>query len=240
LWNAFVDLVYPPVCCHCRATTGGSDFCAACAERIHWAESPACSHCGVPLQTRGGGDHLCGKCIADPPAFGTARAAAIYDASDPADQPLKSVLQRYKYNRDVGLAAPLARLLHQRCPLDVAEYDMLMPVPLHVTRLRWRGFNQALLLARRIARPSGGRVDPFSLERYRATQPQVELDEKERRHNVARAFRVRKPAKVRDRRILLVDDVYTTGSTVNECSRVLLEAGARSVDILVLARAVIS
>jgi len=240
LWSAFVDLVYPPVCCHCRATTGGDDFCHACTERIRWAESPVCSHCGVPFRTRGDRDHLCGGCTADPPAFGTARAAAIYDASDPADQPLKSVLQRYKYNRDVGLAAPLARLLQQRCPLDVAKYDVVMPVPLHLTRLRWRGFNQALLLARRIARQHGRRVDPFSLERSRATQPQVELDERERRHNVARAFRVSHPDKVRDRRVLLVDDVYTTGSTVNECSRVLLKAGARSVDVLVLARAVIS
>lgn len=150
------------------------------------------------------------------------------------------MLQRYKYNRDVGLAAPLARVLQQRSPFDVTKYDVLMPVPLHVSRLRWRGFNQALLLAGRIGRGHGVRVDAFSLERSRATQPQVELDENDRRRNVARAFRVTRPAKVRDHRILLVDDVYTTGSTVNECSRVLLDAGARSVDVLVLARAVIS
>jgi ComF family protein len=238
-WNAVVELVYPPVCCHCRAATAGDDFCSDCADRIEWARSPACSHCGVPFRTHGGSDHTCGRCVADPPVFGRARAAAIYDASEPADQPLKSVLQRYKYNRDVGLAAPLARLLEQRNPFDIAEYDVLMPVPLHLSRLRWRGFNQALLLARRIARTRGASVDPFSLERTRATQPQVELDEQERRRNVARAFRVSRPAQVRDRRILLVDDVYTTGSTVDECSRVLLKAGARSVDVLVLARAVI-
>lgn len=194
----------------------------------------------MPFRTRDDSDHVCGRCVADPPAFGAARAAAIYDASEPADQPLKSVLQRYKYSRDVGLAAPLARLLQQRSPVDVANYDVLMPVPLHLSRLRWRGFNQALLLARRIGRHHGVRVDAFSLERSRATQPQVELDENDRRRNVARAFRVTRPAKIRDRRILLVDDVYTTGSTVNECSRELLGAGARSVDVLVLARAVIT
>jgi ComF family protein len=186
-----------------------------------------------------GADHSCGRCLAAAPVFGRARAAVIYDASDPTDHPLKSVLQRYKYNRDVGLAAPLSRLLARDCPLNLSDYDLVVPVPLHLSRLRWRGFNQALLLARRLARQYRARVDPFVLERTRPTQPQVELDEAARRVNVARAFRVTRPAAVRDRRVLLFDDVYTTGSTVNDCARALRKAGADAVDVLVLARAVL-
>jgi ComF family protein len=114
-----------------------------------------------------------------------------------------------------------------------------MPVPLHVSRLRWRGFNQAQLLATPLARQAGVPLDALSLERIRHTRPQVELTEAERRRNVAHAFRVTRPGRVHRRRILLVDDVYTTGATVDECSRELKRAGAASVDVLVLARAVL-
>ena len=124
--------------------------------------------------------------------------------------------------------------------LDLANYDVVIPVPLHLARLRWRGFNQASLLARRVAARRQVPVDVFSVERARATQPQVELDEKGRRRNVAQAFRVSCSARIRKRRVLLVDDVYTTGSTVNECSRALRHAGAARVDVLVLARAMLS
>lgn len=235
-----LDLIYPPACCHCGALPDDSGFCAACLRRIEVPRPPYCFRCGVPFRTRHEDNHACGRCRAGAPAFDTARAAAIYDASLAADQPLKAALQRYKYNRDVALAAPLATFLRRECPFDLAAYDIAVPVPLHIGRLRWRGFNQASLLARRITAGTGLRVDAFSLERARATQPQVELDEKERHRNVAAAFRVARPERIRQRRVLLVDDVYTTGSTVNECSRVLRHAGARSVDVLVLARAVLS
>lgn len=238
LWNAALDLLYPPLCCHCEAPTA-NDFCNECTERIHRPAPPVCPTCGIPFHTPDDTDHLCGRCLAVAPVFGRARAAVIYDASDTADHPLKSVLQRYKYNRDVGLAAPLSRLISSHCPVDLSGYDLIVPVPLHLSRLRWRGFNQALLLARRIARDHRVPVDPFVLERTRATQPQVELDEAARRDNVARAFRVAQAAAVRGRRVLLFDDVYTTGSTVNDCARALLQAGADTVDVLVLARAVL-
>jgi ComF family protein len=235
-----LDLIYPPLCCHCAAPSDPSGLCSSCIERIALPRPPHCQICGVPFRTRNDADHACGPCITDPPAFGVARAAAIYDASQPADQPLKAILQRYKYSREVALAAPLAQFLRRQCPFDVRNYDVIVPVPLHLSRLRWRGFNQAALLARRIAAGKSVPVDVFALERTRATQPQVELDEKARRQNVAAAFRVSHPDRIRRRRVLLVDDVYTTGSTVNECSRVLRGAGARAVDVLVLARAVLS
>ncbi len=149
------------------------------------------------------------------------------------------MLQRYKYNRDVTLVRPLAELLRERCPVALSDFDVVMPVPLHVNRLRWRGFNQAHLLVKPLAREVGVPVDPWSLERVRPTRPQVELTEAERRRNVAGAFRVTRPERVRGRKILLMDDVYTTGATVDECSRALRRAGAVGIDVLVLARAVL-
>jgi len=239
LWEAALSLLYPPACCACGAPTARSGFCAPCRTAIHPPTSPLCSICGTPFETRGATDHPCGRCLNQPPRFGRARAAAIYDAAEAATHPLKSVLQRYKYSRDVSLARPLGGLLADPLPLPVADYDVIVPVPLHPDRLRWRGFNQAQLLADQVARPRGVPIDPFSLQRVRPTRPQVDLNEDDRRRNVARAFDVVRPERLRGRRVLLVDDVYTTGATVDECSRVVRRAGAADVDVLVLARAVL-
>jgi len=206
--------------------------------QIRPPSSPLCSVCGDPF-AGAGSDHLCHRCLTHRPSFGVARACATYAASAPESAPLKQALQRYKYTPDVSLAPTLARLLLAHCPLRLAGYDMLVPVPLHIRRLRWRGFNQAQLLARRVARHHRLPLDPFALERARPTSPQVALDDDARRRNVAGAFVVPDPACVRGRRVLLVDDVYTTGATANECSRTLLRAGAQHVDVLVLARAIL-
>jgi ComF family protein len=239
LWEAALNLFYPPTCCGCGQATERLGFCIRCRARIETPRTPLCATCGAPFHTSGGSDHPCGRCLSRPPRFGRARACAIYDAADTVDHPLKSVLQRYKYNRDVSLARPLGELLQERAPLAVTAYDVIMPVPLYVQRLRWRGFNQAQCLARALARSSRVPLDPFSLQRVRPTRPQVQLNEAERRRNVARAFAVVRPQRVRGQRILLVDDVYTTGATVDECSGALHRAGAHSVDVLVLARAVL-
>ncbi len=239
LWEAALDLVYPPSCCGCGQATSQPAFCQHCCATIQAPSSPLCTVCGAPFATSGGTDHVCGRCLRRPPAFGRARACAIYDAADNVAHPLKSVLQRYKYGRDVTLARPLARLLQDRAPLSVGDYDLVVPVPLHIGRLRWRGFNQSQFLVRALARRAGVRVDALSLQRTRATHPQVQLSDRERQHNVRHAFRVMRPQRMRGRQILLFDDVYTTGATVNECSRALLRAGATRVDVLVLARAVL-
>ena len=239
VWESLLNVLYPAACFGCGCCTEQPGFCRPCRVRIQTPASPLCPTCGAPFRTRADIDHPCIRCLQHPPGFGRARACAIYDAADTGQHPLKTVLQHYKYNRDVWLARPLAALLAERAPLAVGSYDLIVPVPLHVQRLRWRGFNQAQLLAYPLARAVGVRLDPHSLERMRPTRPQVELGEKERRHNVAGAFRVTHPERVDGRRILLVDDVYTTGATVNECSRTLMRAGSASVDVLVLARAVL-
>ena len=245
-WNAALNLLYPASCFGCGRPTDRPGFCQPCQATIALPQPPLCTICGAPFHTSAGADHPCGRCLSRTPHFGRARACAIYDARDTGTSnaatnnagadPLKAVLQRYKYNRDVGLAPALGALLAHRAPLSAAAYDVIIPVPLHISRLRWRGFNQAQLLAVHFAGPCT--IDPHSLARVRPTRPQVDLHESERRRNVAGAFRVTRPARIDGRRILLVDDVFTTGATVDECSDALLRAGAHSVDVLVLARAV--
>jgi ComF family protein len=144
-----------------------------------------------------------------------------------------------KYEKKTTLAKPLSLLtrkaFHQFW--NVENIDLLVPVPLHVRRLRERGFNQAYLLARRWTRQTGIALDGLNLCRRRRTQPQTVLSRSDRQRNIRGAFALRHPQRIQGQRILLVDDVYTTGATVNECARVLMDGGAEFVDVLTLARA---
>ena len=153
-------------------------------------------------------------------------------------QPLSTAIQKFKYNRDLSVGKTLALLAAASCPFAHEQYDMIIPVPLHLARLRWRGFNQALLLSRAIGTTHGITVDPLLLERARPTVPQTQLTGKERHTNVKGAFTVSATDRLHDKRVLLVDDVYTSGATVTECARTLVQAGAQAVDVFTLARAV--
>ena len=196
-----------------------------------------CQVCGEPF-AGAGVDHLCHRCLTQRPSFGVARACITYLAIDSEPSPLARTIQRYKYGPDASLAPALSTLLLRLAPPLPRSYDFMVPVPLHISRLRWRGFNQAHWLARSLAHQQQISIDPFVLERTRATAPQVQLDMASRRRNVTGAFRVTDTRRVHDRSVLLIDDVYTTGATANECSRTLRRAGAAAVDVLVLARAV--
>jgi len=209
-------------------------FCPRCARNVQRIVPPICRCCGLPVAAAGSADILCGDCLSEPPAFGRARAAFVYAHNDEGS-PIARALARFKYGRIVSLAGPLGSLLRYAGPLDAFAYDWLTPVPLSLERLRWRGFNQSLLLAHAL---NTGTVAPALLERSRPTRAQAELRKKDRRGNVRGAFRVRAGAEslVRGARILLVDDVLTTGSTANECALALRRAGARVVDVLALAR----
>jgi ComF family protein len=150
---------------------------------------------------------------------------------------LSEAIQQFKYQRQLSTGKRLAELAAMHCPLTEQHYDLIVPVPLHIERLRWRGFNQSLLLAQTIGRKNKSTVDPFLLERVRATTPQTQLNENERRTNVRGAFAVSVPEQLQGKTVLLIDDVYTSGSTVNECARVLRHNGAEVVDVFTLARA---
>lgn len=149
-------------------------------------------------------------------------------------------IHRLKYGRHTSLSRPLGALVGDTLFRfwDVNSVDLLVPVPLHLKRLRHRGFNQAHLLIQRWAKHDGIPFDGLTLLRNRWTEPQTALSRKERKKNIKGAFVVKTRDRIEGKKIVLVDDVYTTGSTVNECARVLMSAGAQIVDVLTLARAV--
>ncbi|HUN58512.1 MAG TPA: ComF family protein [Candidatus Binataceae bacterium] len=236
-----INFLYPPRCAACdrRLTTDARQrVCAECIGRIERLPEPVCAVCGVPIASAIGSKAWCGSCTEAPPHFGRARAIARYRAGVDEDvQVLPSLIRRHKYGLDQSLAHALAECLGSPLPVESSDYDLIMPVPLHRARLRWRGFNQAALLGDAIARRLERPLDAASLVRVRETDPQTGKSMRERRQNIRDAFAIRRPAGIANRRVLLVDDVMTTGATVDECARTLLAAGARRVDVLTLARA---
>lgn len=217
-------------------------LCPACIQGLVAVEAPMCDCCGWPMNGRQGADHRCGDCIRAPKNYRIARAPLIYAPI------LTRVVHCFKYKGKVQLAKPLAELLLTAFRLFWApdSIDVIVPVPLHIKRFRMRGFNQAYLLVcswnaaagQYSYRPAQLQVEHNLLVRKAATVPQSALGRAERAANIKNAFGLIKPEKVKNKRILLVDDVYTTGATVNECTRLLLNCGARHVDVLTLARAV--
>ncbi len=238
-----INFIFPPRCAGCDArfpVESRERVCATCRESIERLSAPLCHTCGVPIELsleaeRNG---TCRECSATPPHFTMARAVARYRSSEEDYAPLPSIIRRHKYGRDQALTHALAEFLDDPIPLADNDYDLIMPVPLHPGRLRWRGFNQAALLAATVARRFKRPLDVKSLLRSRATSPQTAKDRRDRHRNVHNAFTVHRSAQLANRRVLLVDDVMTTGSTAGECARTLLAAGARRVDVLALARVI--
>ncbi|QEM69215.1 ComF family protein [Geobacter sp. FeAm09] len=226
-FSAFLDVLFPPLCHLCRAfvpDAGPLHICPACRERLSGVPHPLCPVCGIPFPGAGD-DHVCGACRHSPPDFGAARAALLYEGE------CRELIHAYKYRYKTHLRRPLALLAAAPLREFVAACapELMVPVPLHVRRLRERGFNQAVLLGEVWAREWGIPLERAAMRRIRWTEPQITLTAAERRANVQGAFDVRDAGLVRGRRVLLVDDVYTTGSTVRECARVLRAAGADGV-----------
>lgn len=237
LIRALVDILFPPLCHLCKtfiADAGDIHLCPGCQEKIIPLSSPLCPVCGVPFATENGIDHHCGPCRAHPPAYVAARAAVVFSG------PVQELIHRFKYGHKVHLCRPLGLLTARQLAGFAAEAaaDLVMPVPLHKKRLRWRGYNQAALLAGSLAKQWRLPLVRQNLCRVRWTEPQVNLAAGERELNVRGAFAVSNRNAVAGKRIILVDDVFTTGSTVAECARTLNRAGAEAVFIVTVARAV--
>ncbi len=230
-----LDALVPPLCLACdNPVSDPGQFCVACFAAVHIIAPPLCERCGVPFEAagQGGATGVCGDCRENPPAWGRARAALAYDAV------ARRLVLPLKYADRPETARHLAPLLARAGAALLGEAEVIVPVPLHRGRLFARRYNQAAVLAKALAK-QGSPALLDALMRTRATAPLGELGREERAREVAGAFAVRptRAAALRGRRVVLVDDVLTSGATAGACARALLEAGAASVDVLALARA---
>jgi ComF family protein len=230
-----LDAALPPLCPACRrpvADDGG--LCSGCWAQLSFITPPYCERLGIPFAYDPGPGVLSMQAIADPPAYGRARAAVRYD------EIARTLVHAFKYGDRLDLAPTLGRWMAQAGAPLLAEADGLIPVPLHWRRLWWRRFNQSAALAKAVAANCDVPVVLTALKRVKPTKQQVGLTASERALNVQGAFRVPAEARadVAGRRLVLVDDVLTSGATIDACARVLLRAGAAAVDVLVFARVV--
>jgi ComF family protein len=230
-----LDIALPPLCPSCREPLGGgAGLCAACWSKLSLIEKPYCARLGIPFTYDPGPGLLSMEAIANPPAYDRARAAVRYD--DVA----RALVLGFKYADRLDLAPMMGRWMARAGSELLADADGLLPVPLHWRRLWARRFNQAAALAGTISAASGVPVLHGAIVRVRATPQQVGLSKTERADNVQGAFRVppEQKAHVAGKRLILIDDVLTSGATADTCARALLRAGAAHVDVLVFARVV--
>jgi ComF family protein len=234
-WRFILDLGLPPMCPACRAPLGDQGgLCADCWSRLSFIAPPYCERLGIPFVYDPGPGILSMEAIADPPAYTRARAAVRYD--DVA----RALVHAFKYGDRLDLAPTMGAWMARAGGELLADADGLVPVPLHWRRLWARRFNQSAALARVMAEASGVPMLDDVIRRLRATMQQVGLPRAQRATNVEGAFAVpaNKRGDIRGRRLVLVDDVLTSGATADTCARALLRAGAANVDVIVFARVV--
>jgi ComF family protein len=237
-WQAVKDICFPPVCLVCKTGLGGGvadrqhvSLCADCLARVVFLREPLCRWCGKTFPGAAGNNHLCGYCLQHGWHFTAARSVIQYQGV------LAGVIQAFKYGENRTALSTFAILKESLPHLQVLEEpDLILPVPLHPERLRQRGFNQALVLAKTFFPGQRAKINTTVLARTRRTAAQTGLSGAARRKNIKGAFTAVEE-KVAGRKIILIDDVFTTGTTVDECARVLCKAGAQQVHVLTLARA---
>ncbi len=229
--NAALDLLLPATCAACDSNVGApGQLCAACFRGLNFVTAPFCLTCSRPFAVHG--ESVCRDCRAEPPPWGEARAALVYDSAS------RSLILAFKNADRTEIAATLALHMQRAGAALLARADLLVPVPLHRWRLLARRYNQSALLAAALAKRSGRQALPDALRRIRVTQSLRRLPGAKRESLLMGAIAVRpgRAAAVAGRRILLIDDVLTSGATARACTRALLDAGAASIDVLVASR----
>ncbi len=231
--DGLLSLLYPPHCAKCNAdTASGVHLCAECAGQARKIEAPFCRQCSQPFEGAIDGAFTCANCADRTFHFDCAVARYLSRGV------VREFIHRFKYDRHYYLRHPLADWMAEALDderISGQPFDAFVPVPLHGARFRERDFNQAEVLAKLLAKRTGQPVLK-ALKRIRYTTTQTRLDREQRMENLRNAFRVRHAAAVQSRHLILVDDVLTTGSTVEECARVLRQAGAASVRVITVAR----
>lgn len=226
VYSGVLDLIYPPFCLVCEKP-GEHFLCADCIEQIDTIEPPCCRKCGLPT------DHLyCPECELREFAFESARSAGVFDGV------LRNAIHEFKFRFHLGLADPLSELMVRCFPNTylAGKADIVVPVPIHHSRLVERGFNQAIELSRRFCKRVSLPMETSALYRVKRTKHQVNLPYDQRATNIEGAFAVKDAGKIAGKRVLLIDDVFTTGATLNEAAKVLREAGASAIYAYTLAR----
>jgi ComF family protein len=242
-----LELLFPDLCPSCGSRPGARNtICNKCEEEIDLLEElSVCACCGVPfgyfdsrsaltkdISQEAEHSHLCAKCLKGRYSFKRARSIAIYGG------PIREMLHAFKYEGKLKLAQVLAGTMTRHLPYDMEKVDVLVPVPLYIGKLRQREYNQSAVLTANLARRTGVPANLMGLAKIRDTLPQIEIkDEAQRRRNVRGAFQVRDSKTFQGCSVLLIDDVFTTGSTSDECAKTLLKSGALCVEVLTLARA---
>ena len=231
IFETAVVFLYPAKCRVCDDFLGVASMpyiCADCWQDIQFLEPPWCDICGTP-DVNG----LCDACATSPPRYGQLRTVALYQTT------LQEAIHLFKFEKKKVFVRHLIQLINAHIPADcdIATYDFILPIPIHKKRLRERGFNQATLLADGIAAAAGVRVLTNTLVRKRHTIAQSSLDKEARQQNIVGAFDVREPDIIRGKRLLVIDDVFTTGATIREAVSELWTADPAEIDVLTLARA---
>lgn len=226
IYSGVLDLIYPPHCVICH-TAGEHYLCPACAEKITPIKPPVCRKCGTPCEA-----YTCQECREREYAFECARSAGVFDGV------LRDAIHALKYTNYIVMADPLAEVMIKAFPETgfARAVDIVVPVPIHFSRMVDRGFNQSEELARRLAHRFALPIEAGVLRKVRKTKHQVDLPFDQRAINVQGSFVVKQADRLRGKRVLLVDDVFTTGSTLDEAARALLASGATAVRAYTLAR----
>lgn len=229
-----IDIVFPPQCLVCRARVAAhGTLCLSCWQGVHFISEPMCALCGTPFDFDMGGGVLCARCLQDKPSYSRLRSAFLYDDNS------KKLITQFKYADQMQLSKIYGKWMLSAGDSLIENIDVIAPVPLHYWRFLARRFNQSALLASEIAKYSNKCYLPNLLQRIRYTKQQTGLSRAQRAENVKNAFTVSEKLvdNIVGKNVLLVDDVVTTGSTIEQCSKALLFAGAYQVFVLTLARA---
>lgn len=228
-----MDIVLPPGCAVCGARLPFEEcgrFCDTCCSGIRYLTPPFCRICGFEVFGGDGHNPLCGECLKNPPVYSIARSVVRYDIQ------VQQLVHKLKYDSDLSVVPGISELIGGYDMAEFADIDCIVMVPLHLDRLRRRGLNQAAVLARLFFADRLALIQSDWLIRTRNTVPQTELGRAARRGNLRGAFQVRSTSNFQGAAVCLVDDVFTTGTTVKECSKVMMKQGARKVKVLTLAR----